>query len=93
MFIPAISGSINPSNKPKEAAFCFCQIREVSYPTFSRNRKTEYKFSTLISKDLTTNIVNHQCQYKPSTNAKNMKNEISEASKASVRAESRTRSD
>ena len=43
---------------------------------FSESEQKEYEFSTILSKDLTTNIINQQPQFATNSNAKKIKSNI-----------------
>ena len=43
---------------------------------FSESAQKEYEFSTILSKDLTTNIINQRFQFATNNNAKKIKSKI-----------------
>ena len=45
-------------------------------PIFSESAQKEYEFSTILSKDLTTNIINQQPQFATNNNVKKIKSKI-----------------
>ena len=45
-------------------------------PIFSESAQKEYKFLTILSKDLTTNIINQQPQFATNNNANKIKSKI-----------------
>ena len=57
-FIPAISGCINCSDIERKLLSFPPKFGGLGIPIFSEIADKEYKFSRMISKDLTTNIIN-----------------------------------
>ena len=74
--MPAISGGINCSNIERKLLSFPPKLGGLGIPIFSEIADKEYKFSRMISKDLTTNIINQHCQYNTNANAMNIKNKI-----------------
>ena len=64
-FIPAITGGINCS-----------ELGGLGIPIFSKTAEREYKFSTMISKDLTSRIVNQHPQHQSNENVNQIKSKV-----------------
>ena len=80
-FIPAISGIINCSNIKSKLLSFPPKLGGLGVPIFSEIADRRYKFSRMISKDLTTNITNQHRRYKTNANASNIKNKTSTPSR------------
>ena len=61
-FIPAITGGINCSDLERKPLSFPPKLGGLGIPIFSETTEREYKFSTMISKDLTSRIVNQHRQ-------------------------------
>ena len=57
-FIPAVTGRINCSDLERKLLSFPPKLDGLGIPKFSETTEREYKFSTMISKDLTSRIVN-----------------------------------
>ena len=62
-FIPAITGGINCSYLERTLLSFLLKLGGLGIPIFSETAKREHKFSTMISKDLTSRIVNQRHQH------------------------------
>ena len=69
-FIPAITGGINCSGIGKRLMSIPPRFGGLGIPIFSRYAQKEYVFSIILSKDLTTNIINEEAQLTTNNNAK-----------------------
>ena len=68
-FIPAITRGINCSDIERILMSLFPRFGGLGIPMFSEFAQKEYEFSTILSKDLTTNIINQEPQFKTNSNA------------------------
>ena len=76
LFMPAILGGINCSDIERKLLPFSPKLVGLGIPIFSERADKEYKLSRMISKDLTTNIINQHRQHKSNANATNIKNKI-----------------
>ena len=72
-FLPAITGGINYSDIEKRLMPLPPRFGVLEIPIFSESGQREYEFSTILSKDSTTNIINQQRQLAANNNAKKIK--------------------
>ena len=75
-FIPATTGGINCSDIERRLMSLPPRFGGLEIPIFSESPQNEYEFSTILSKDLTTNIINQQPQFATNNNAKKIKCKI-----------------
>ena len=75
-FIPAITGGINCSDTERKLMSFPPMFGGLRISIFSESAQQEYGFSTIVSKDLTTNIINQQLQFATNNNAKKIKSKI-----------------
>ena len=75
-FIPAITGEINCSDIKRRLLFLLPRFLRPWNSNILVSAQKEYEFSTILSKDLTTNIINQQSQCETNNNAKKIKREI-----------------
>ena len=75
-FIPAITGGINCSDLERKLLSFPPKLGGLGIPIFSETAEREYKFSTMISKDLTSRIVNQHCQHQSNENINQIKNKV-----------------
>ena len=75
-FVPAITGGINCSNIKRRLMSLPQRFGGLGIPIFSESTQQEYEFSTILSKYLTTNIINQQPQFATDNNAKKIKSKI-----------------
>ena len=69
-FITAITGRVNCSNIERRLMSLPPRFGDLGIQVFSESAQKEYDFSTILSKDLTTNIMNQQPQFVTSNSAK-----------------------
>ena len=72
-FLPAITGGINYSDIEKRLMPLPPRFGGLEIPIFSESGQREYEFSTILSKDSTTDIINQQRQFAAKNNAKKIK--------------------
>ena len=72
-FIPAMTGGINFSDTERRSMSLPPRFGALGIPVFSEPAQKEYEFSTILSKDLTINIINQQPQFPTSNNVKKIK--------------------
>ena len=75
-FIPAITGGINCSDTERRLMSLPPRFGGLGIPIFSESAQKEYEFSIILSKDLTTKIINQQPQFATNNNAKKIKSKI-----------------
>ena len=75
-FIPAITGGINCSDTERRLMSLPPRFEGLGIPIFSESAQKEYEFSIILSKDLTTKIINQQSQFATNNNAKKIKSKI-----------------
>ena len=75
-FIPAITGGINCSDTERRLMSLPPRFGGLGIPIFSESAKKEYEYSIILSKDLTTKIINQQPQLATNNNAKKIKSKI-----------------
>ena len=75
-FIPAITGGINCSDTERRLMSLPSRFGGLGIPIFSEYAQKEYEFSTILSNDLTTNIINQQPQFATNNNVKKIKSKI-----------------
>ena len=75
-FIPAITGGINCSDTERRSMSLPPRFGGLGIPIFSESAQKEYEFSIILSKDLTTKIINQQPQFATNNNAKKIKSKI-----------------
>ena len=75
-FIPAITGGINCSDLERKLLSFPPKLGGLGIPIFSETAEREYKFSTMISKDLTSRIVNQHRQHQSNENVNQIKNKV-----------------
>ena len=75
-FIPAITGGINCSDLQRKLLSFPPKLGELGIPIFSETAEREYTFSTMISKDLTSRIVNQHRQHQSNENVNQIKNKV-----------------
>ena len=73
-FIPVITGGINCSDTERRLMSLPPRFGGLGIPIFSESAQKEYEFSIMLSKDLTTNIINQQPQF--AANTKKIKRKI-----------------
>ena len=59
-FMPALTGGINCSDTERRLMSLPPRYRGLGIPIFSESAEEEYEFSIILSKDLTTKIINQQ---------------------------------
>ena len=74
--IPAITGGINCSDLERKLLSFPPKLGGLGIPIFSETAEREYKFSTMISKDLTSRIVNQHRQHQSNENVNQIKNKV-----------------
>ena len=74
--IAAITGLINCSDTERRLISFPPKFGGLEIPIFSESAQKEYKFSTILSKDLTTKIINQQTQFATKNNAKKIESKI-----------------
>ena len=75
-FILAITEEINCSDLERKLLSFPPKLGGLGIPMFSETAEREYKISTIISKDLTSRIVNHHRQHQSNENANQIKNKV-----------------
>ena len=75
-FIPAITGGIHCSDIERKLLSFPPRLGGLGIPIFSETAEKEFKYSTMITKELTSNIINQQRQYQSNENAKQLKNKV-----------------
>ena len=75
-FIPAITGGINSSDLERKLPSFPPKVGGPGIPIFSETAKREYKFSTMISKYLTSSIVNQHRQHQFKENVNQIKSNV-----------------
>ena len=75
-FIPAITGGINCSDTERRLMSIPLRFGGLRIRIFSESAQKEYEFSTILSKNLTINIINQQPQFATNNNAKKIKSKI-----------------
>ena len=75
-FIPATTGGINCSDTERRLMSLPPRFGGLGIPIFSESAQKEYEFSIILSKDLTTKIINQQPQFATNSNAKKIKSKI-----------------
>ena len=75
-FIPATTGGINCSDTEKRSMSLPPRFGGLGILIFSESAQKEYEFSTILSKDLTINIINQQPQFATNNNVKKIKSKI-----------------
>ena len=67
-FVPAITGGINCSDLERKLLSFPPKLGGPGIPIFSETAEKEYKFYTMISKDLTSRILNQHRQHQSNEN-------------------------
>ena len=75
-FIPAITGEIDCSDLKGKLLSLPPKLGGLGIPIFSETAEREYKFSTMISKDLTSRIVNQHRQHQSNENVNQIKKKV-----------------
>ena len=75
-FIPAITGGIICSDTDRRLMSLPPRFGGLGIQRFSESAQKEHKFSTILSKDLTINIINQQPQFTTNNNVKEIKSKI-----------------
>ena len=75
-FIPTMTGGINCSDTERRLMFLPPRFGGLGILIFSESPQKEYEFSTILSKDLTINIIHQQPQFATSNNVKKKKGKI-----------------
>ena len=74
--IPAVTGGVNCSETERRLVSLPPRFGGLGIPIFSESAQKEYEFSIILSKDLTTKIINQQPQFATNNNAKKIKSKI-----------------
>ena len=75
-FIPAITGGINCSGLERKLLSFPPKLGALGIPIFSETAGKEYTFSTMISQDLTSRIVDQHRQPQSNENVNQIKNKV-----------------
>ena len=75
-FIPAITGEINCSDIERRLMSFPQSFGDLGIQLFSESAQKEHEISPILSKDLTTNIINQQPPFATNSNANKIKSKI-----------------
>ena len=75
-FKPAITGGINCSDIERRLMSLPPRFGGLGISIFLESAQKEYEFLTILSKNLTTNIINQRLQFSTNNNAKEIKSKI-----------------
>ena len=75
-FIPAITGGFNCSDLERKLLSFPPKLGGFGIPIFSETAEIDYKFSTMMSEDLTSRIVNQHRRLQSNENINQIKNKV-----------------